>query len=230
MTEFDKILEISNDERVSLGLEAKELMHKWLMLGMSRYVCRHGTLSEGHEKLTPAQQYAQCYKEIWARANEIMLQKANALEARADLLEAEEELSTASTEPNKMRAEAKVLRAKQRLTSCAVNMEDSMRQLDEFNKVRIELKDKVEAAYPMGLEQAEPENWATVARYRASIERATGQAQNLRHVPLDSQTKAEIGMRLHNGELLVHKSIEDPKGLQEMIQPILQALISKESN
>lgn len=226
MDAFSKILEITNDERVAVGLEAKELLHKWLMLGMSRYVCRYGTLGDGHEKLTASQRYAQCYKEIWTRANEIMLQKANALEARADLIDAERDLKAASSESDKLRIEARILKATQRLTTCSVSMEDTLRQLDEFNKVRLELKAEVEAEYPQGLEQAEEENWKAVAAYRARLEVATAQPQNLRHVPLPTLEKAKLGMQLKNAEMLIAQSVENP----EKLSGLLPKPISKETN
>lgn len=189
--EFDKILEFSDNELVSLAKDFKNEIGKNLALGMTAYQCKYGTLAEGHEKLTDAQRYFQSIKEMWYVGNNISDQKAIAMEAQADLIEAEEALAHAESKAQELRAESKILRAKTRLTQCLVQIEDSMRCLKAFDEVRRELKPVVEQKYPLGIEQAEEDNWTAVAKYRA-FKRAIGYNENLTHIPLTPKKKEEI--------------------------------------
>jgi hypothetical protein len=217
MHEFDKLIELTSDERVELGTSFKELLHKELCLGMTRYVCRYGTLSDGHEKLTDAQRYYQAIREMYNRAHEVQSQKAAAMEAQADLLDAEEDLARAINTPAKLRAEAAIMRAHGRLVTSLVTVEDILRQLDEFNKVRLELKKSVQAQYPEGIEQAEEDNWKAVMKYR-HLKRSLGYGPELTHVPLAPEVKAQLGFELGRPELTAWLAIQDEKKALQLIQ------------
>lgn len=212
--DYDKILELAEDNKVKLGLEFRKEIGKSLALGMTRYVCINGTLSDGHEKITDAQRYYQSVKEMYGLSNEITNQKINAMEAQADLMDAQIEFENAHAKnldggaARLLRAEAKILRAKSRLTNCLVSIEDSTRCLKAFNDVRLELKDKVEARYPEGIEQAEPDNWMAVAQYRA-LRQKSGHREMIQHVPLDPVTKAKLGMEADIPELVYWQALRE---------------------
>lgn len=217
MQEFDKILELTGDERVELGASFKELLHKELCLGMTRYVCRYGTLSDGHEKITDAQRYYQAIKEMYGRAHEIRSQRANAMEAQADLLDANDLVERAKTKQEKLRAEASQMRAHDRLVSSLVQVEDSLRQLDEFNKVRLELKASVQAQYPNGIEQAEEDNWVAVAKYRG-LKRKLGYPEQLNHVPLEPTKKAQLSIDMHAPEMGAWLALQDSDKFEKVLE------------
>jgi hypothetical protein len=212
---IDKILSLANSESVRLGESFKELLNKELCLGMTRYVCRFGTLSDGHEKITNAQRYYQAIREMWNYANSIAETKCVALEAQADLLDAKEMSVAAETESQSLRALVAVTRAERKLTSALVMIEDQMRCLDEFNKVRLELKDEIQTKYPNGIEQSEHDNWVAVAEYRAK-NRSISHNQNLTHVPLDPITKAEIGLQLDAPEMTAWLSGLEKDAIQQL--------------
>lgn len=194
MSDYQSLISLIEDERVKFGINLPKELHKTLVLGQTRWVCRHGTLSDGHEKLTSSQRYYQAIKEIYYLANNIQMQKVQAMRAQAALIEAETAMKKAATERDKLLTEADYLEAKTRLTSALVTVQDQLRMLDEYNQIRIELKDEVEAKYPHGIEQAEKDNWEAVAKYRLLKEKTPGLArERLDNIPLDPVTKAEIG-------------------------------------
>jgi len=164
--DYNKVLELLNDDKIELAKSFKDQINKKLALGMTKYVCKNGTLSDGHEKITDAQRYFQSIKEMYYYSIELENQRVLAMEAQADLMDAEELINVAKKPSQKLRAEAKLLKAKTALTNCLVNIEDKKRCLSAFNEVREELKEKVESQYPEGIEQAEEDNWKAVARYR----------------------------------------------------------------
>lgn len=224
MQDFDKILTLTADEKVELGRSFKELLNKELMLGMSRYQCRYGTLSDGHERITDAQRYYAAVKEMWVRACAVAEFKAEALEAQAELLDAQEHKDRCNQytkQSDKYRADARLMKAQNRLRGILVNIEDTMRQLDEFNRVRLELQDTVRAKYPEGIEQAELDNWKAVAQYRAFLENSTGQPQMLRHVPLPTEEKAALGVAFGKPELAAWQAVADSKQLQHIERKLL---------
>lgn len=192
MIEFQKAISITNDKKVKLAQEFKDVLNKELALGMTRFVCRNGTLSDGHEKITAAQRYYQSIKEMYTRGVEMVNLECLAMEYQADVLDAEKALGLAQEESAKLRAEAKLKRSKNQLINTLVNIEDTYRQLDEFDKVRLELKDEVTSKYPEGIEQAELDNWHAVAEYRASMKHF-GQNVSLNHIPLPIEDKAKFG-------------------------------------
>lgn len=199
---FKKLFEVTDDDKIKLGDEMKTLLNTELCLGMTRYVCRYGTLGEGFEKLTDSQRYYQSLKEIYTRAMEMRRSKANAKKAYADYLEAAEEISKAQNEIERLRAQAKFELAETAAFELLVHAEDTLRQLDEFNKVRLELQDKVRAEFPQGIEQAEHENWSAVMKYRIfkAVNPGNG-PQSLDAVPLPMIDKFKIGQELKRSDL-----------------------------
>ena len=65
---------------------------------------------------------------------------------------------------------------------------------DEYNKIRLELKDKVEAQYPLGIEQAEKDSWNAVYEYRM-IKGQQGIFQQTDNIPMPPENKAELGIK-----------------------------------
>lgn len=216
MTDFDKIVELVDNDTVKLADSFKDLLHTELMLGQSRHVCRYGTLSDGHERITDAQRYYAAIKEMWNRATSIEDCKVSAMRAQADLIDAQEALGQAKTTSSKLRAQADVLSAQSRLKHALIGAEDTLRQLDEFNRVRLELMPIVKAKYPEGIEQAEPDNWEAVARYRVGIEQITHTPQMLRHIPLEQIHKAKLAIELGNGELGAWLVADKGKEIKEL--------------
>jgi len=214
---IENILKITSDERVELGVQMKELLNKELCLGMTRWVCRHGTLSDGFEKITPAQKYYQAIREVYNLSNNIRGNKAQALKAHADLLDAQEALALAEKPSQKLRAEADVMIATDRIAYLLVHVEDQMRQLDEFYKVYKELQPEVRAKYPEGIEQAEEDNWQAVAQYRL-IKAQTPDLHkaDMAAVPLPYETKAKYGLQFQRPDMMAPMILSDEKKMTEL--------------
>lgn len=206
MSDLVAINKLANDTRVQESVEFSKSLHKTLVLGQTRHVCRWGTLSDGHEKITDAQRFYQAVRELYYLAMNIQDTQAQALILEADLIDAELALDAVTRDGGNysalMRTRGKALQTRTALTRARVTCEDQMRMLDEYYKVYSELKPVVEAQYPEGIEQAEPDNWKAVARYRAAIENSTGQNQVLKHIPLSPTMKAEMGVELDRPELV----------------------------
>ncbi len=221
---YENILALVDDPTVKEGSNfVDEHLHKWLCMGMTRWVCRNGTLSDGHDKYTDAQKYAQAIKEMYSYASNIQSQKATAMEAQADLLDAEEELEKAEKQSDKLRAKAKVMQAQARLVGAETTVKDQLRCLDEFNKVRLELKEAVEKQYPHGIEQAEPDNWEAVFHAKAA------KNDRLTNVPLSKEKKAQLGLQymrldaiipelIANGETLTGEEIAQLTNLKDIFE------------
>jgi hypothetical protein len=197
---LDKIKQIAESETVKTGVSFKELIGKELMLGQSRYVCRYGTLSDGHDKITDSQRYYQAIKEMYGIANEMNLNFARAMDVQADLVEAEEFKPQTTAET--LRTRAKIFRATTSLESIYITLQDQARMLDEYNKVRLELQDTVRTQYPEGIEQAEPENWQAVGQYWAFKKQVGANANPMTHLPLDAKSKAQLGVDTNCLELV----------------------------
>src|SRR5882672_8198100 len=101
MDPYSKILELSSDSKIELAQSFKDKLHTHLVLGQTRHVCRYGTLSDGHEKITPSQRYYQSIKEMYYLSSNMRNQKAMAMVAQADLMDAEAELSNSVSPSNK---------------------------------------------------------------------------------------------------------------------------------
>lgn len=193
MTCLTKIKKITHSKTVKKGLGFKELINKELMLGQSRFVCRWGTLSDGHDKITDAQRYYQAIREMYSLSNEMQINFARAMEAQADLLEAEELKEVSMCPKDTLRAMAKVLFAETKLENLYITIQDQSRMLDEYDRVRAELQDSVRAKYPEGIEQAELENWLAVAGSWIMKKAAGAPSAPLNHLPLPPDLKAKMG-------------------------------------
>lgn len=235
MSEFNEVLNIAENDVVGIGVKFGDLINKELVLGMPAYVCEHGTLSDGHEHITPAARYYQAIKEMYYVSNAIIENKALALDAQANLIDAEEELTLATKESEKLRAQSKILKAKQGLIKALVGAKDSLRQLNAFNKVRLQLEAEVKAKYPEGIEQAQPDIWKSVAEYR-SLLRLNGHNVNLTHIPLEQKEKAKLGMITKNRDLCAWYVTENIQKINEQYdgnvdkfldQTVFQSLESK---
>lgn len=226
ITEYEKIVELTSDSKVELAQNFKELMHKKLQFGQSRYVCRNGTLSEGHDKLLDSQRYLQAIKEAWYLSTNIILQKAVAMEAYADLLDGEVDLRIAEAESQELRAEAKVLKAKQRLMTALTTVEDQVRQLDEYMKIEAELRADFDTKYPEGIEQAEPEHWKAVAEYRA-VNRSLGISETMKNIPMSADEKAKLGIQLGCPDMATWYLTKNKKELLESGLGAMQFLEEK---
>ncbi len=219
--EFEKIVQITSDSKVELAQSFKDLMHKKLQLGQSRFVCRHGTLSEGHDKLLDSQRYFQAIKESFYLSINMLLQRAVGMEAYADLLEAEQELLGESVQLtreadqiHRLRIEARILKAKQKMLSALTTVEDQERQLDEYMKIEAELRDQVDAKYPGGIEEAERDHWRAIAEYRAR-NRALGIPEQTKNIPLSPEDKAELGYRTGNNDMTTWYLLRNKDALLE---------------
>lgn len=220
---IDKILELDKDERFILAKSFREDINKKLARGMTRYVCRYGTLSDGHEKLTDAQKYFQAIKEIDAMSFSLEEQICMAMVSQADLYEAEE--MQAETKAQQLRKEAKIRLAKNKIANALIQKEDLVRQLDEFIKVYQELRPIVESKYPEGIEQAEEDNWKAVFEYRAM--KGDRSVQN---IPLSPQVKAELGMNTGNMEAIAPLYFADKekfKKSMEQLAKVHNAMLEK---
>lgn len=195
--EFDKILQIANSDVVNKGIDLpKVYLHKWLVLGQTEHVCKYGTLSDGHEKITASQRYAQALKEWYYLSVNIRSQRSIAKRAQADLLDAQDELKQAETAQDILRAEADLDDAQTRLLSSLVSIEDQMRMVRVYEAEAKSLSGLVEGQYPEGIEQAEEDNWKAVLEYRMMKERVQGMArESTSNIPLSPQTKAELGYK-----------------------------------
>lgn len=215
MTEYESILRLSQDDKVELSESFKELIGKELCFGETRYMVRHGVLSEGHLRLTPAQRYYASIKEMWVAGQSIRRNKATAMIAQADLLEAQEQLETAEKPSQKMRWEGKSLQAKETILDCLVSIQDTTRKLDELNKIRLELQPEVQSKYPEGIEQSEKDNWKVVAEHQAMIS-----PQPLSWIPLEREEKAKLGLKYKRTDLMawdaVMKSLEGKQDQREL--------------
>lgn len=223
MTEITKIDELTQSELVKTAEEFRIRLHKDLCLGQTRYVCRYGTLSDGHEKLTPAQRYYQAIREMYHLAQSIKNNQLDARLAEADLIEAQEKMLEHLSAAEKIRTQVAIDRAQLKLQNSLTHAEDLMRQLDEFNNVRLELKTEVEAKYPNGIEQAEPDNWAAVARYRY----LKGNVDRMDNIPMSPEKKAELGFEYKRQDMIAPLIVgNEPKAREFLAEKSKDKLVN----
>jgi hypothetical protein len=211
---YNKILTLAENETVKLADSFREKLHTHLVLTQTRHMCRHGTLSEGHEKLTSSQRYFQAIREMYYLSQSICNAKIEAKLSQADYIEAKESLEKADTVSKRLRAEAQIERAESKMMGQLVTVEDLTRMLDEYNKIRLELEPEVMAKYPNGIEQAEQENWEAVARYRV----IKGGNERLDNLPISPERKAELAFELGRQDLLAAYFIKNEIKAREMIE------------
>jgi len=223
--DLEKIKQIAESENVKTGINFKELINKELMLGQSRYVCRFGTLSDGHDKITDSQRYYQSIKEMYGIANEMNMNLARAMDAQADYEEANHDHANADRSWQILRAKAKAQRASTTLENIHITLQDQARMLDEYNKVRLELQDKVRAEYPEGIEQAESENWIAVGEYWTFKKQMGANSNPLTHLPLDPVTKATMGAENNTPELMAWYLVQNKEKITKIYNGDVKAFI-----
>ena len=213
MNIYDKLLELTDTDTVQLASEFRNSIGKELILGQTRFMCRYGTLSDGHEKLTESQRYYQSIKEMHSLASNMRVMRAQSMINQAKIIRAEEKLKKAKEDKNRadeFEAMGELAIAQESLLNNLTTVEDQTRMLDEYNKIRLELKPMVEAKYPEGIEQAEKDNWMAVLKHRIN-QRHAGLQQHLTHVPMDAQTKAEFGLEYNAPDLWSWLEVSDPQ-------------------
>lgn len=214
MDKLSELVKMSESDIVETAKGFAAKLHTHLVLGQSRYVCRYGTLSEGHEKVTDSQKYYQAHKEMYFIAQSITNHRVEGMLAQADLLEAKEALEKADTDAKKIRSQALIMRATDKITTAFIMVEDLMRQLDEYNKVRRELESKVEAQYPEGMEQAEADNWRAVAMYR-TIKSPNDRMDN---IPMPAIEKANLGAQIGRKDMIAALFIENESKARDFLE------------
>lgn len=217
MNKFDQVIAITQDERVSVIDEIHGLLHKELCFTASRYLVRNSVLGPGHERLTDSQRYYACLMEICTYAGAIRDLEYVAMKAKADLLEWTEKLELADKEYEKIRALAEIKNAEKTIDVALLQANDRMRPLDELNKIRLELQDKVRAQYPGGIEQASQDDWIAVAKYRHFKQSTTGRSEMLSHVPLPLDVQTQLGLELNSPDMYAHKAALDTEGFKELL-------------
>ena len=206
---YKDIVDIVDSPLVKLSKEFEKLINKELCLGQTRYVCRYGTLSDGHDKITDAQRYYQAIREMYSLAQEMNLKKVLAMRAEADLMDAQDKLPQAAKGSEKLRVEADILDAQTRLNGALTQLKDQYRMLDEYNNVRQELEPIVRKQYPEGIEQAEPDNWKAVGEYWALKRQMGVYNAPLTPIPLEPTEKARLGVKTNMPELFAALLIKD---------------------
>lgn len=198
---------IDLDQSLEIAKGFKEKIGKDFVLGQTRYMCRWGTLSDGHGHLGIFR-YPQALKEAYSIAQGIISNKAEMMKAEADLLDAESAKRKAWTKSSKLRAEANLMMAKNRIVSLKVTLGEQATMLDEYLSVAAELKPEWESRFPGGIEQAEAEHWETYGKYLLE-KRKHGYAQDVTHLPLDPIAKAKLGLKYSAPELKLFLKHED---------------------
>jgi hypothetical protein len=189
---------------------------------MSKWVCRHGTLGEGHENgFDVGLVYPQALREIYNRLFEVSRHVANVKKSKAKLIRAQRALQGATNEADKLDAEANLELANLEMMSaydCAVDLKA---QLDEFQAVANELQDEFRKKYPEGLEQAQPIVWKKVLHYRLMTN------IDPKPIPLPQEQKANIGAESGRMDLIAAYAVSNPQGaalLQQKAIDMLKAL------
>lgn len=200
---------------VEKSFNYKDLLNKKLVLGQTRWVCRYGTLGDGHEHLSDAQRYFQAIKEAYYIACSLKRLEATRLKIEADLLEAEILIECKESRVTQLRGASAKKLAELAMIENQVTEQDLTRMLDEYNKIIEELGPAVDAKYPEGIEQAEKDHWENVFKYRMVKSLDPRNRETVSNVPLPPEDKARLGSKYHRIDALAHLSVTDePKYLQ----------------
>lgn len=214
MKHFHDIMEITKSGVPELSDEFKKLINKELALGMTDFVCEHGTLSEGFDKITDSQKYYQAVKESYVRKCELVRIKCSAKKAYADFLDATEKLKTAKNDAEALRFQAELELAELGVFELNVQAADTERQLKAFERIKAKLGPDVKATYPDGIESAELDNWRVVAEFKALKQSSTGKLEDLTVIPLPLDEKAKLGMQLAHGEMAIAEVLRNKKTIE----------------
>jgi hypothetical protein len=171
---------------VEKNFKLKDLLHTHLVLGQTRWVCRYGTLGEGHENITNAHKYFQAIREAYSLACAVKRSKAMNLKCRASVLEHKNHVDNCSEltpESTRLTAQADLELAELALIENEVTMADQMRQLSEYDAIIGELHDEIEAKYPQGIEQASADMWKDRMRYRLE------HRESIKNIPMPENAK-----------------------------------------
>ena len=219
MNIYDKLLELTASDTIQLAGEFRNSIGKELVLGQTRYMCRNGTLSAGHEIVSDSATYYQAIKEMHTLASNMRNMRAQAKINQAKIIRAQKKLDAAVELEDKLEAEGELAMAQEALFGNLSTCEDQTRMLDEYNKIRLELKPIIDAKYPEGIEQAEKDRWTAVLKHRI-IQRQAGLQQHLTHVPMDKETAARIGYETGNVDLISWLQVSDPKKAIEVAEDV----------
>ena len=224
MSDFTTVKDISNSKEAVLSRGLEDLLNKELQFGMSSYVIKNGSLSDGFEFLDDPARFYQSMRMMYQIADSIEEQEIGAMEAEADLIDAKKLLSLSTCESETLRAEAKIKRARARLRNMRVQTIDLQRHLKAFCEVYEELAPIVRGKYK-NIEEYEPERWEKVLRFRID-KRNTGLYQeNLCHVPLDPVTKAKIGIETGSKDATLYLKYKEQDALNQLANGDLSKLI-----
>lgn len=225
MSDFDKILEIADDKTVQLTDEIKQLLGTELQFGMSNYVCKNGTLSEGFDKITPAQRYYQAVKECYTYSNAIQDLKAQALMEHGGYKIYTFLRKYFSWLPIVgWWIKGKAMYAERKISSILMELEDKKRIIGAFNEERLKLMPEVRSRYKC-IEESEPDNWRAVLKYKMARQ-AIGKNEFINHVPMPSNEKAKLGIQYGSAEATLWFQVEKENELKGLTQDDLLKLAS----
>jgi hypothetical protein len=129
------------------------------------------------------------------------------MEAQADLIDALEKESENNTASQSLRAKAAIIKSEARLKSLLISIEDQIRQLKAFDRVRAKLEPLVRSKYS-NIEEAERDNWEAVLKYRMARNNM-GHKDFINHVPFPKEAKAEIGIKYGCPDALLWLAVTD---------------------
>lgn len=214
MSDFETILKKADDSSVELTDEIKKLLGTELQFGMSNYVCQNGTLSDGFEKITPAQRYYQAVKECWTYANSLQDEKARALQFQTRL--------KIDNILDKLFGwmpifgfyfRGRKMYSTRAMACMLMEIEDKTRVLNAFNEARLKLMPEVRAKYK-SIEEAEPDNWEAVMKFRIARQKL-GKQEFLNHVPGTAEDKALMGLAYNAPEAALWLAVEKEKEIDD---------------
>ncbi len=229
MNIYDKLLELTDSDTIQLAGEFRNSIGKELVLGQTDFMCRYGTLSAGHEKLTDSQRYYQAIKEMHTLASNMRNMRAQAMINQAKINSISSKIKIAKIlkffgfGSMFLRLHGELAIAQENLFSNLVTVEDQTRMLNSYNNVRLELKESVEAQYPLGIEQAERDNWEAVMRHRI-IQRKAGFPERLTHVPMDKESAFKIGLETSSLDMMSWMMVSDQKKASELSEKHVKEL------
>lgn len=225
MKSFESILKKADDSSVELTDEIKKLLGTELQFGMSNYVCQNGTLSDGFEKITPAQRYYQAVKECWTYGNSLQDTKATALQLQTKLkIDIILDKLFGWLPVFGFYFQGKKMQSTRSMAGLLMEIEDKTRVLNAFNEARLKLMPEVRSKYK-SIEEAEPDNWEAVLKFRISRQKL-GKQEFLNHVPGTAEEKALIGVAYNAPEAAMWLAIEKEKEIDKFNGDMIKYLES----
>lgn len=188
---LETITEIKDRPNVQEGLNLLEEVNKKLVLGQTKYMCKHGTLSDGHDYYSNAQRYFQAIREAYRVSTNIHESYCAAMEAQANRIDAQEAWNVAKTPQECLRAEAKFKRAEAQLKELTLNVQNRIKMLEAYQEVIHELGPEMDERYPEGIEQAQEDLWSDLFVGKMLKDPKA----RIDNIPLDPVTKAKLGLK-----------------------------------